>query len=1174
MLFGSLLATTPAATGSVTMPTVGRPIPTPQFRDYSVSDGLPSSNVFAISEDRRGVLWMATSSGLVRYDGTRFRVFRHDPRKPNSLASNYVSTVLIDHRQRVWVGGEGTGVALYRPATGDFRVWRHRDADPGSLAGDDIGALAEGTDGSIWVGMLSSGLDRLLPDGRIEHIGQGPARDGRLSSNIVLALKAGDKGDLWIGTLAGLDHRHADGRIDAVRFAGLDTPPRVWGIDGLPGHLRLDTNHGLYRLDADGVARRMLSGVMPATRVLSSVRDRHGDLWVGTLEGLYWIGANGRHRFFPPRPEAQDGLPGTPIWKLMFDHEGGLWLATRDGGVGYLGPHWRQFTVFRHHPGETEGLSIDRVLAMARDGRDLLVGGKKGRLDRLDPSTGKVRHQRLDMGQDAVTALANAGGGDLWIGHSTGVLFEHDGHVRKVGVKAFPGGINRIVADASGDAYVSAPVGEVYRIDRRTLSVHKIRTWNGHAPDSDVTALVMHHGRLWRSSMGGLARLDAARGQLVDVPGIAPGRIFNFAFDDTGLWLVREDAMEHYRLDHGKATLDRRIGVAQHWPEISVVAMRCDAAGRVWLASHTGLWRFDPASGRFRDYGSQDGLPSPEFSGGALVQMPDGTVYSGTNRGVMGWNPDTVYDHPQMPRLMLQRMTVQRHGERHDLPLDGGPVDLHWNDHELHVVVRALSYIDPKRNHYRFRMDGLDTGWVNTGTRGERDFTGLTHGQYVLHVQAAGPGRAWASLPGLHINVQRPPWNTPWAWVLYLMSMLGLLGMIVHLSRRRILQRHRIQLAEQARALAEQASAAKSNFLATLGHEIRTPMTGVLGMAELLLRSPLQERQRTYAETIRRSGTLLLRLVNEALDMARIEAGRLELDLAPLDPRALLDDVVQLETGVAQAKGLRLSSQVAAEVPCRLKGDALRVKQVLLNLVNNALKFTRSGSVDLDMAWVESGLQVSVRDTGPGVPQDVRARLFQRYEQADGPQRSSGSGLGLAICRELVTLMGGRIELAASGDRGSTFRVWLPLPVVTVEARRTDATPNDVHGARSVLLVEDDATVAEVIRGLLETSGHAVRHAANGLDGLVELEHGSFDVMLLDLDLPGINGFAIARMLREREGDGAQLPVIAITARSGGDEEEQARAAEMNGFLRKPISGEQLDAALQQVLGGHDAPGS
>jgi signal transduction histidine kinase/CheY-like chemotaxis protein len=502
---------------------------------------------------------------------------------------------------------------------------------------------------------------------------------------------------------------------------------------------------------------------------------------------------------------------------------------------------------------------------------------------------------------------------------------------------------------------------------------------------------------------------------------------------------------------------------------------------------------------------------------------------------------------------------------------------LGWKDRGLNVESRVFSYVDPAANRYRFRLKGVDTSWIDTGTRGERDFAGVGTGDYTLEVMAAGADGVWTHLPQpLHLHVQAPPWARWWAWCMYVALAAVLVWLGLQAWRRRLAQRHQIQLAEQRSRMAEQASAAKTQFLATLSHEIRTPMTGVMGMAELLLSTPLSHTQREYAEAMQRSGGMLLKLLNDALDLARIEAGKLELECAPFDPVGLVNDVAQLELGQARAKGLRFQVEIPDELPHRMIGDALRIKQVLLNLANNALKFTERGSVILRVRRTDDGVCFSIIDTGPGIPESSQARLFQRFEQITGPQRRAGSGLGLAICRELVAMMGGSIELESKVAHGSSFHVCLPLtvahePLAPALARGDD----DVSEQWNVLLVEDDPIVAAVIRGLLERVGHQVRYVANGLAALAELAQAPCDVMLLDLDLPGIDGFQIARLIRQREEAGHRMPIVAITARSGGDEELRAREAGMDGFLRKPLTGEQLlDAIRAQLANVIDVAGS
>jgi signal transduction histidine kinase/CheY-like chemotaxis protein len=441
----------------------------------------------------------------------------------------------------------------------------------------------------------------------------------------------------------------------------------------------------------------------------------------------------------------------------------------------------------------------------------------------------------------------------------------------------------------------------------------------------------------------------------------------------------------------------------------------------------------------------------------------------------------------------------------------------------------------------------------------------------------------WSAPPlELGIHVAAPWWSTGWARVGFGAAGLLLFSLAALAYRTQLRRRHAQQLAQRQFEWTQRASEAKSSFLATLGHEIRTPMTGVLGMTELLLRTPLAERQRDYAASIQRSGELLLRLVNDALDLARIEAGRLELEDAPVDLPALLQEVAQFQRALALQKGLALEATVVADAPRRVRGDALRLQQILLNLTNNAIKFTEHGRVELrlESGTPETACVFEVRDTGPGLSQEQAARLFRRFSQADGvqtAQRYGGSGLGLAICQELAHAMGGTVQVRSAPGEGTCFRVALPLPVLPDDtAVGPDAAglgadaPSDAAAVlppspRRLLLVEDDATVAAVVEGLLAAQGHDVTHAAHGLAALTALSTATYDAALLDLDLPGLSGPDLARVIRSRD---YRLPLLAITARTDPEAEPQARAAGMQGFLRKPVSGATLGQALAELLAG------
>ena len=517
----------------------------------------------------------------------------------------------------------------------------------------------------------------------------------------------------------------------------------------------------------------------------------------------------------------------------------------------------------------------------------------------------------------------------------------------------------------------------------------------------------------------------------------------------------------------------------------------------------------------------------------------------------------------------IQWLHVERSGR--EVALDPGSPMLRLLASDRNVSLRLRPVVaarDGRARAQRLWLQGHDRGWIDLPASGEHVYPRLTPGRLRLRLAVQGSDGRWSERDGLVLLVEAPWWRSQAALALAGLAVLGAMGWGAWLRRARQRRRQAWRLAQARQQMAEQHSEAKSRFLATLGHEIRTPMTGVLGMAELLQGSALDPQQRHQVDAIQRAGRHLLCLVNDALDLARIEAGKLVLDDAPFELAPLLDEVAGLLQPLARAKGLGFSLQCDAGLPAALRGDATRVRQILFNLGHNAIKFCERGEVSLQVsAPPNGGLVLQVRDSGPGLSDEQKARLFRRFEPGAGRtgDHGGGSGLGLAICRELAAAMGGVIRVHSKTGRGATFVVELPLaaadpPLPAFGARA--AGPADAL-ALQLLLVEDDAVVAEVVCALLGRLGHRVVHAPHGLAALAELQLSRFDLALLDLDLPGIDGLALARLIRSR---GMALPLLALTARADAEAEPAARAAGMDGFVRKPVTGDILAEAIAAAV--------
>ncbi len=1145
---------------------------TPRFRIIGAAQGLPSTDFFGIARDRDGYVWIATGDGLARYDGLEMRVWRHEPGDPQSLPGNNVQFVHIDGKDRVWVATENGGLSVLDRDRSGFR--HIRKADHPQMGSDDVFAITSRGD-DIWFGNYEGGLHHLAPDGRITRYAHDDADPDSLPSNTIMSLAFARDGTLWIGTWAGVA-RFKDGRVHRVAMP-IEGTPRLWSATLVGDDLWVGTAQGVYVLGADGRwSQPDWTPMFEHPNALVKVaRDDDGSYWLGSQKGLWRVPPG---EVPVPVPLGGPGIVKT-ISTLLRTRDGALWVPVAGAGLGYLRSDWRAVAQFSRAGGVLEG-DFYRALAAARGG-GVWLGGYNGVVEYIDAAGeissfgDDVRDRLRDV---RMFAVAQDLGGHLWIGGTGRLLrLSSDGAIdewnrERAGDGVLPGYIDLLRVAGDGSIWLSSQGGGIQQRDPDSGAV--LRTWpvggDSGVGNGEIEELVFapDSGEPWIAGAHGLARLDAAGGRFVPVQATTGAQVFAFDFDGPdALWLQRLSGLERYERRGARWQRTASVGIGDGLPSVGATGLRVDAQHRVWMATTRGLFRWTPSSRLLRRYGVQQGIGSQEFLDRAIVLTEEGMLAASTADGGVVL-VDTRADEPAatVPALRLDSFAVRRDGRWQDVPLQPA-MSLSPAEHEFTVRARLLSYDDPGSNRYWSKLEGFDAGWVQQGPVGERSFTGLPAGKYVLRLRAADAAGNAAREQVLQLTVRPPWWQTPWARAALVLVALLLLWKAAADYRRRLRRRHNWQMAEHQRQVAEQASQAKSRFLATLGHEVRTPMTGVLGMSELLLGTDLDARQRGYTESIRSAGSHLMRLVNDALDLARIEAGKLELDASPFDLHALVQDVVALMAPVARKRGLRFEQSLATGVPRWVRGDAVRLRQIMLNLLGNAIKFTERGHVALGVQPHGDGLRVTVGDTGPGLNAEQKERLFRRFEQAEGARtaaRYGGSGLGLAICRELADAMGGRIEVDSAPGQGTRFNVDLPLPAVAPPAAPAarSATPAAL-GPLQLLLVEDDPTVADVIAGLLRAQGHDVVHAAHGLAALSEAAARRFDLGLLDLDLPGLDGFALARQLRA---SGFDRPLLAVTARADPDAEPQATAAGFDGFLRKPVTGEILAEAIRSLV--------
>ncbi|MDX2298232.1 MAG: two-component regulator propeller domain-containing protein [Xanthomonadaceae bacterium] len=1162
------------------LPAAAMPVPEiPMLRQYSVAQGVPAANVTALAQDREGYLWLATADGLARFDGVSFSTFQHVPGDPQALTGNNVQALYIDRADRIFVGVEGGGLSMLDATRSGFVHWRS-ETHPLILS-NDVFAITGTGDGAIWFGTYAGGLYRLADDGTLSRFVNDPAQPDSLPGDTVMSLEVDRHGDLWVGTDAGLARWKGDG------FERFDTPmpdrSMVLSVSAdADGGLWIGTFKGLYRREPDGRIHPESLGVGTGITMVSKVRtDSQGELWFATTKGPMRMPA-GRSQAIAVDTDYVTRIPTLTINDVLIDHEGGVWFASR-AGLQHLPPGWRRFASPNPQP-ENSSFGYGKLMrgvSMASDGSLWVTASRQG-LYRVDADTGALSPVPWAPAARVPNLLGvlEDRNGTLWIGESQALTQREypsgrwrRWHATDAVDAPLAGEVDQFVELSDGTVWLLILGSGLQARDSAGHVLVNVAVGDGKGLEIGDTEQIAAgaDGALWVAGGQGLLTWNGGTQRLDPIPGAPAERVYGFTRSPDGsVWLALLGALQRYRWDGVRLHLQQRVDDRDGFPAVAPGGVLVGRAGEVWATTTRGLVRYSPSNNRLRLYGLRAGLPSQAFYDRPPLLSPHGSAVAATLGGLLLFNPEpepTLDRALSRAQLRIERVQVRRDEGGFVLPSDAD-LALEAQDRDLTVVARLLSYADTSAHRYRFRLDGYDADWVSVGASGERVFPRLPPGRYRLQVQAADAYGEWSPIQTRAVAVASPWWDSTPARAAYAAAMLLLVAIAALAYRARLRRRHALELAAQRQRLAEHASLAKTRFLATMGHEVRTPMTGVLGMTELLLDTELAPRQRSYAESIRQAGQHLLRLVDDALDLARIEADKLTLLTAPFDTQELLAQVRDLLQPLAQRKGLAFHFEIAAGLPPWLAGDADRIRQILLNLANNAIKFTERGEVGIAVAWHDGVLSVSVSDTGPGLNADQQQRIFARFEQAEGARtaaRYGGSGLGLAICQELAAAMGGSIGVRSTPGYGARFDVQLPLAQAEAPAA-TDAAPIPAPTrALHLLLVEDDATVAQVLAGLLQRDGHRVVHASHGLAAMAELPGAPFDAALIDLDLPGVDGCALARLIREH---GYTLPLIAITARADADAEPEAHAAGMVAFLRKPITPRVLAEALEAGVCG------
>ena len=1176
-------------------------------------NSLSNNYVWSIFKDHNGILWAgAIGGGVNKFDpiSETFTRYQHNENNPNSLGSDIVQSIYEDKNGRLWIATSGS-LSRFDPVNETFVNYRHDKNDPNSLSYNYIYSVAQDDNGVLWIGTYGGGLNKFDPENEtFTHYQHDENNPNSLINDLILTVYFDHEGMLWIATGAGLD-RYAPNSDTFTHYQHDKTNPDTLSIN----------------------------------LIMSIYEDSKGILWIGTSGGLNQFDRlNNRFIRYQNEPGNPNSLSNNSVFGLAGDTNGALWIMT-DNGVNKYDPGSDRFAHYYHNPLKPNGLNNNQVGAIYEDKNGILwIGTKGGGLNKFDRQTGTFIHYQHDannphsLSNNNISTIHPDNTGALWIGTEAGGLnrffpeTETFSHYQTDPNN--PNNLNSEViwnldVDQTSNVWIAYIGAGLDRFDPVNNTVVHYRADENNQKGLMTNWLsvvkVDSSGLIWiGTDEAGASQFDPVNETFThylpnekDPQSLSNGVVSSIFEDSQGtIWIGTYDGLNRFNPSNQTFTSYKdQQGLAGN----SVAGILEDNQGYLWISTNKGLSKFNPQTETFRNYDKHDGLQGNLFLPRSAYKSATGELFFGGINGFNAFYPDKLVDNQAIPPVVLTDFQLfdQSVSLGNDSPLQKQinfteQITLSYEQSVFSFEFVALNYRASAKNQYAYMMEGFDKNWTYVdSSRRFATYTNLDAGDYVFRVKASNNDGLWNEQgTALKITITPPWWETAWFRASLFFVIVGLvfggfrwrLRAIEHqkhelavqvAQRTKELSEKTAELAksnqqlEIAKEKAEVANEAKSRFIANMSHELRSPLNAILGFAQVMTRHKrLEPEDQENIGIISRSGEHLLTLINQVLDLSKIEAGRTTLNETHFDLYRLLNDLEDMFRLKAENKKLQVIFERDIAVPHYLYTDDVKLRQVLINLLNNALKFTVEGGVNVrvgvrhpdpnrPISATQSLVIIAfeVEDTGPGIAPDELEGLFEAFVQTStGKQASEGTGLGLAISRKFAQLMGGEMTVSSEVGRGSLFAFDIHCQLAQATDMQKSPLAKQVIALAPnqpryrILIVDDKWANRQLLIKLLNPLGFELKEAENGQQAIDLWNEWQPHLIWMDMRMPVMDGYEAMQHIKAHT-KGQAIAIIALTASVLEEERAVVLDAGCDDFLRKPFRDSDIFELMHKHLG-------
>lgn len=1207
---------------SVPIPVFGQNALQLKFKHYGLDQGLSQVTANCLLEDEQGYIWVGTQDGLNRFNGYNFKAFRSDPENPNSISNGHIKCMIEDSYGRIMIGTTG-GLNVFDRKKETFKVVLSDAQQSHTLTHNHITALLEDSRHRIWVG-TENGLNLMDPTTlTFESFNLNPSLTTLLANNYITTLWEDANDGLWIGTKNGLylmdvangtfvSFRHDPSEdftlsSNEIEKVFQDSKEQIW----------VGTRDGLNLFDlSNNRFRKFIHDPFDLTtisdnHILSMYEDSDEKLWIGTaIGGLnLWDAANERFVRYQHNENDPESISNNTARGIVEDRSGNLWVGVSNKGLNVHDPRTRSFIHYRNNSGGRISLQDNAVRSILLDDQDRIwVGSFTGLtvIDRKNNSSKRYKHIPGDiysLSANYVISMFQDHEDRIWLGTREGlniyqpegdrfIRFEGNDEVSLEGIE-----IESILQDHQHRMWVGTQNEGVFQIDldRGGIKRFAIRRDKANFSQSTAACIVQDsEKRIWVGSAAGLFLFDPNKEifEPIESQAIEGNDVRNITDGDNGkIWIGTNSGLH---LFDPKTKIFKTYHEKDGLSNAVIYGALADDHGNLWLSTNKGINKFNPVKETVDVYDKADGLQSDEFNGKAYYKDEDGFLYFGGVNGLSIFHPDSLKENIELPQVeltdfLLFNQSVQVH-DSSVLKLSLNYQDeivLSYDQDMFAFEFAALNYKQPEKNQFAYKLEPFNEEWIYTDYKDRKAvFTRIPSGSYTFSVKASNDDGHWNEQErSIKLTILPPWWQTWWAVSLYTILSLGAIFFIARFQWRKIQLRNRLNLkrkeAEQYKALDK----LKTQFFSNITHEFRTPLTLILGPSEQILKqSELDESfTRNQVELIRRNSQKFLQLINQLLDLSKLEDHQMSIDLYRGDLNEFVKDIVENFQSAANQKHIRLNLNSRLPVADYLF-DRDKLDKVIYNLLSNALKFTpEKGTIEVTIGHSDEDIDkvnIIVQDSGIGIAADKLPHIFDRFYQVEGAstRKYEGTGIGLALTKELIELQGGTIQVTSEEGHGTRFVIEMSIAQAQAadapeparsESNATHQTfaiedlPEIENGVidpesekQIVLIVEDNNDLRMFIQSVLREK-YQILTARDGAEGIaLALKHVP-DLIVSDVMMPEKDGYELTEALKNHSLT-SHVPIILLTAKSTLKSRVEGLTQGADAYLNKPFNVDEL----------------